>query len=70
MSAYKKGKSTVFASTLTLSITIFVGLAAADSYKPDGIPGRGNPHRIGVVPDMDIPDIIIPKPDIPGLSCE
>ena len=70
MSVYKKGKSTVFASTFTLSITFFVGLAAADSYKPDGHPGRGNPHRIVVVPDIDIPDIIIPKPDIPGLSCE
>mgnify|MGYP001795241414 FL=1 len=69
MSAYKKGKSTVFASTLTLSITIFVGLAAADSYKSDGHPGRGNTHRVGVVPDIGIPDIIIPKPVIPGLSC-
>ena len=69
MSAYKKGKSTVFASTLTLSITIFVGLAAADSYKPDGHPGRRNTHRVGVVPDIGIRDIIIPKPVIPGLSC-
>ena len=60
----------MFASTLTLSITIFVSLAAADSYKPDRNPDRVNPHRIGVVPDIIIPDIIIPKPDIPGLNCE